>query len=54
MCLRSLIMIYEINYVFYNEIIKFSELNTFYCVQWLIWGNKNKKKVAFIGLNNQI
>jgi len=40
MCLGSLFTSYEINYEFYKENTKFSELISFYCLQWLIWSEK--------------
>jgi len=40
MYLRSLFRSWEVNYEFYKENTKFSELNSFYCVQWLIWSEK--------------
>ena len=33
-------MSYEINYGFYKEIIRFSELISFYCIQRLFWDEK--------------
>ena len=36
----SLFMSYEINCLFYRENTKFSELNSFYCIQWPIWNEK--------------
>jgi len=36
----SLFISYEINYGFYKENMKFTELNSFYCVQCLIWSEK--------------
>jgi len=40
MCFRSLFMNYGIDYWFYKESAKFSEMNRFHCVQWLVWGGR--------------